>query len=441
MSCEVLKNRFSKPVFLHVLQSKTGLVICQRKSHARRHKLVKICSRGAVGRRRVGALRPGRHTRRGRTPALAGFNLRDHQMAQCPPVATKCPTGTPAAWRFSINRPHSRNTTEMSIFAPMQHYTLGHTDLRVSPIGLGCWQFSRGEGMVGRYWSTLSQDTVRDIVSVSLENGITWFDTAEVYGKGASERSLAEALDELGVDRERYVLADKWFPAFRFAGSVTKTFPAREQALGGRRIDLHQIHQPFSFSRVPRQASAMAELVREGKIRAVGVSNFDEKKMRSAHAQLASEGIPLATNQMPYSLIDRKIERNGVLDAAKELGVSIIAYSPLAQGILTGKFHADVDIRRSAGPRKYMKRFKPRGLEATRPLIELLTRTGEAHNASPAQIALAWTVQRHGTHIVAIPGASSTNQATSNAEALNITLSATELEDLAAAGAEAEAKL
>lgn len=327
------------------------------------------------------------------------------------------------------------------MFAAMHHYTLGHTDLQVSPIGLGCWQFSRGEGMVGRYWSTLSQDTVRDIVRVSLENGINWFDTAEVYGKGASERSLAEALDELGVDHGRYVLADKWFPAFRFAASVAKTFPAREEALGGRRIDLHQIHQPFSFSRVPRQVSAMADLLKRGKIRAIGVSNFDEKKMRSAHARLAAEGIPLATNQMPYSLIDRNIEHNGVLDAAKELGVSMIAYSPLAQGVLTGKFHTDVDIRRSAGPRKYMKRFKPKGLEATRPLIELLRRTGEAHNASPAQVALAWTIQRHGTHIVAIPGASSTTQAASNAGALTITLSSTELEDLATAGAEAAAKL
>ena len=323
----------------------------------------------------------------------------------------------------------------------MEHYQLGQSTLEVSPIGLGCWQFSRGEGLIGRYWANLPQETVSEIVRVSFEGGVNWFDTAEAYGKGASERSLAQALDELEVDRSRYAIADKWFPAFRFAGSIARTFPAREEALGGRHIDLHQIHQPFSFSSVERQTAAMAELRKEGRVGAVGVSNFNEKRMRAAHARLAAEGIPLATNQMHYSLIHRSIERNGVLDAAKELGVSIIAYSPLAQGILTGKFHDGLDIRRSPGPRKYMKQFKPRGLEATRPLIDLLARIGETHNAAPAQVALAWTVQWHGTWVVAIPGASSVSQATSNADALRIRLSESELEELALAGAEAEARL
>ena len=323
----------------------------------------------------------------------------------------------------------------------MEHYQLGRSTLRVTPIGLGCWQFSRGQGLAGRYWASLPQETVREIVRVSLDGGVNWFDTAEVYGNGASERSLAQALGELGVDRSRYVIADKWFPAFRFAGSVLRTFPAREEALGGRSIDLHQIHQPFSLSSVERQAAAMAQLHRDGRIGAVGVSNFNEKSMRAAHARLAADGIPLATNQMHYSLMHRAIERNGVLDAAKELGISIIAYSPLAQGILTGKYHGEVDIRRSPGPRKLMKQFRPGGLDATRPLIDLLRRIGETHSATPAQIALAWTVQRHGTCVVAIPGASSVSQATSNAEALRVRLSESELEELAVAGAEAEARL
>jgi len=319
----------------------------------------------------------------------------------------------------------------------MEEYTLGNSTIRVSPIGLGCWQFSRGKGLVGGYWARLSQETVREIVRTSLDRGVNWFDTAEVYGKGASERSLAEALDEIDVDRSRYRIADKWFPAFRFAGSVARTFPKRQEALGGRHIDLYQIHQPFSFSSVDRQAEAMAELHESGKIGAIGVSNFNEKRMRAAHARLAAEGIPLASNQMPYSLLNRTIEENGVLDAAKELGISIIAYSPLAQGILTGKFHGDVDIRRSPGPRKYMRRFRSRGLEATRPLIDLLTKVGEAHNASPAQIALAWCIQRHDSHVVAIPGASSVSQAASNADALRIRLSQAELDELAAAGTRA----
>lgn len=323
----------------------------------------------------------------------------------------------------------------------MEQYLLGKSDLKVSPIGLGCWQFSQGQGMVGKYWGSLPQDQVEQIVRVSLENGINWFDTAEVYGKGASERSLAAALSSLQVEREGYLIADKWFPAFRFAGSIEKTFPKREEALEGRSVDLYQIHQPFSFSKVERQVEGMASLVKAERIRAVGVSNFDEEKMRRAQSRLDDEGIPLATNQMRYSLIDREIERNGVLDAAKELGISIIAYSPLGQGVLTGKFHGAEDIRTKAGPRKHMRRFKEKGLEVTRSLVRILERIAETHGATPAQIVLAWTVQRHGRLVVAIPGASSVGQAESNAGALKIRLSGPELEELAEAGSEAEGHL
>ncbi len=323
----------------------------------------------------------------------------------------------------------------------MQTYVLGKTDLAVTPIGLGCWQFSNGKGMAGKYWSPLPQENVNEIVRVSLENGVNWFDTAEIYGNGESERALAEALRSLNIERERYLIADKWLPVFRFAGNIEKTFPDRTDALGGRSIDLFQIHQPFSFSSVEKQVSAMAELVRAGKIRAIGVSNFNEKRMRTAHRKLESEGIPLATNQMRYSLIDREIERNGVLDAAKELGISLIAYSPLGQGILTGKFHNDVDIRSTSGPRKHLKRFKAKGLQATEPLVKLLQEIADAHDATPAHIALAWSVQYHGNLVVAIPGASSVGQAESNAGAQHIQLSEQELEQLAAAGAEAEGKI
>jgi aryl-alcohol dehydrogenase-like predicted oxidoreductase len=320
-------------------------------------------------------------------------------------------------------------------------YTLGSTDIAVTPVGLGCWQFSRSRGLAGGYWDALPQETVRAIVEASLEGGINWFDTAEVYGNGASEESLAEALRALGVERERFVIADKWFPAFRFAPSIEKTFPAREKALGGISIDLHQIHQPFSFSSVEKQIAHMAALVGQGRIRAVGVSNFNADRMRRAHARLATDGLFLASNQMRYSLIDREIERDGVLEAADELGVSIIAYSPLAQGILTGKFHGGDDIRARRGPRKWLKRFKPEGLEATRPLVEELEAVAAAHQATAAQVALAWATQRHGQRIVAIPGASSVSQARSNAQALSVTLSAEELDRLGDAGREAERKL
>lgn len=320
-------------------------------------------------------------------------------------------------------------------------YSLGKSSIRVTPIGLGCWQFSRSRGLAGGYWSAIPQETVQEIVRVTLQHGINWFDTAEVYGNGASEESLAAAIRALGVEHDQYVLADKWFPAFRFAGSIHKTFPDRLRALDGISIDLHQIHQPFSFSRVEEQVARMGELIRQGRIRAVGVSNFNTDRMRRAHARLTLEGLPLASNQMRYSLIDREIERNGVMDAAKDLGISIIAYSPLAQGVLTGKFHGTEHISSRKGPRKWLKRFKPEGLEATRPLIEELQRTAETHDATAAQIALAWVTQRHGEQVVAIPGASSVSQARSNAQALTIKLSPEELDRLGEAGLEAERRL
>jgi aryl-alcohol dehydrogenase-like predicted oxidoreductase len=330
-------------------------------------------------------------------------------------------------------------------------YRLGASELEVTPIGLGCWQFSRSRGLAGSYWPAIPQQTVREIVQVSLEDGINWFDTAEVYGKGASEEALADALKTLQIPREQYLVADKWFPAFRWAGSIRSTFPAREQALQGISIDLHQIHQPFSFSSVEKQAAEMGRLVRDGRVRAVGVSNFNEAGMRRAHARLALDGVPLATNQMRYSLLDREIERNGVLDTARELGITIIAYSPLAQGILTGKFHGEEDIRQRKSPRKWMGRFKPQGLKATRPLVEELQAiassrihdedSGNSDAVTPAQISLAWVTQRHGESVVAIPGATSVNQARSNAKALRIKLTTEELDRLDLAGREAEKRL
>lgn len=322
-------------------------------------------------------------------------------------------------------------------------YRLGMSDLHVSPIGLGTWQFSGGRGLVGKFWQALTQEEANKIVSTSLTHGVTWFDTAEVYGNGVSEHTLAQALRDVGSAGDDVVIATKWFPAFRFASSLGKTFPARVDALGGRPIDLHQIHQPFSFSSVEAQSQELVKLLDAGHIRAAGVSNFNEDFMRRAHKVLSEAGFGVATNQMRYSLIDREIERNGVLDAAKELGISIIAYSPLSQGILTGRFHgaAGEDIRNRPGPRKWMGRFKAAGLEATAGLVSELRSIGEKHGATAAQVALAWTVQRHGTTIVAIPGASSERQAQSNGESMNITLTAEEIETLDQLGLAAEKQL
>ncbi|HKJ01195.1 MAG TPA: aldo/keto reductase, partial [Longimicrobiales bacterium] len=172
------------------------------------------------------------------------------------------------------------------------------------------------------------------------------------------------------------------------------------------------------------------ELVREGRIRAVGVSNFSARAMRGASRVLERHGLPLASNQVRYSLLDRGIEANGVLDAARELGVTIIAYSPLAQGLLSGKFHEDPErLKRLEGPRRRLSLFRPRGLRRSAPVVAELRSIADAHGVTPAQVALRWLVQAH-PHVVVIPGASKVAQARQNAAALDLELTEEEVRTL-----------
>lgn len=173
---------------------------------------------------------------------------------------------------------------------------------------------------------------------------------------------------------------------------------------------------------------AMADLVEMGKIRSVGVSNFDAERMRRAHAALQKRGVPLAVNQVQYSLLHRRIETNGVLKAAKELGITIVAWSPLASGLLTAKFHNAPD-RLSETPygRRMLLR---RRIERTRPLVEALEKVATKYDATPAQVALNWLVTFQGETVVAIPGASKIHHAEQNAGALNFRLSDEEMGQL-----------
>jgi aryl-alcohol dehydrogenase-like predicted oxidoreductase len=172
----------------------------------------------------------------------------------------------------------------------------------------------------------------------------------------------------------------------------------------------------------------MAKLVRAGKVRAVGVSNFSAAQMEQAHAALAAEGIPLASNQVRFNLLDRSIESNGVLEAARGLGVTIIAWSPLAQGMLTGRFHEEPALLKGLRRgRRFMNSFSPETLARTAPLIDELRSVASAHGASVSQVALSWTVTFHGKAIAAIPGATRPAQATASASAMGITLSEKEM--------------
>jgi len=308
---------------------------------------------------------------------------------------------------------------------------LGKSDLTISPIGLGCWQFSKGKGLDGKYWAVLDDKEIKNIVSVSLEGGINWFDTAESYGRGESEKALSRALNLLEKSFEDVIIATKWMPLFKTAKSIIKTIDKRIENLNNYRIDLYQVHHPWSFSTTKAEMRAMARLVESQKIRYVGVSNFSAKRMKIAQNELSRYGLNLISNQVKYNLLDRKIETNGILDTAKELGISIIAYSPLAQGLLTGKFHEDPNlIRKRSGPRKYMRAFKPRGLEKSRIVINVLKELAEKYHVTPSQVALNWLINFHGNTVVAIPGATRIYQAKENTGSMRFKLIKEELDYL-----------
>ena len=311
----------------------------------------------------------------------------------------------------------------------METRRLGATPFEITPIGLGCMQFS-GPGLVARFYNPLAQDTISAVVAAARAGGINWFDTAEMYGRGHSERALTTALREHSVAPGEVVVATKWAPLLRTAANIERTIETRLASLQGFPIDLHQIHMPVgSFSSRDRQVETMARLCQAGKIAAVGVSNFSARQMERASELLRSHGLALAANQVQISLLHRNIERDGVLDAARRLGITLIAYSPLKSGLLTGKFHDDRALARSLPwVRRLLGGFSDRQQSRTEPLINELRAIGRAYGVSAGQVALSWLITFYGDTVVAIPGASQPHHADQNAAAMQLRLTARELE-------------
>ncbi len=304
---------------------------------------------------------------------------------------------------------------------------LGKTDIEITPIGLGCWQFA-GKGLGARLWKSPPQIEADKIVSNALDGGINWFDTAEIYGDGNSEKTLSGALVNAGKIDGDIVIATKWNPFLHTARNIQRTIGKRQRYLSPFKIDLYQVHFPNSFSSIEKQMTAMAALVEEGKIRSVGVSNFSADQMRQAHAALAKHGLPLASNQVRFNLLDREREKEGVLDTAREMDVTIIAYSPIAQGLLTGKFHKDNELVEKL-PFSRKRQFK-RMLEKSRPLVNLLEEIAASYGCTPSELALSWVINYLGETIVAIPGSTRSEQALQNVRAMALKLSQDEMEKL-----------
>ena len=300
---------------------------------------------------------------------------------------------------------------------------LGQTDLRVSPLGIGTWAW--GDRFFWNYGRDYHADDVRSAFATAVAEGITFFDTAEVYGMGRAERFLGEMVAQ---SEQPVVIATKFFPfPWRLRrAAMRRALKLSLKRLGLESVDLYQIHFPWPPRSTDFWVSALGELVAEGLVRAAGVSNYNAEQMRRAHALLQTKGVPLASNQVHYSLLHRAPERNGVLNACRELGITLIAYSPLEMGLLTGKYTPENPpggVRNRRYSRAYLARI--------RPLIGLLREIGQAHGGqTPAQVALNWAICK-GT--VPIPGAKNARQAQSNAGALGWRLSDDEIAALDAA--------
>lgn len=288
-------------------------------------------------------------------------------------------------------------------------------------LGVGTWSW--GDRLVWGYGRGYNNQDIMDAFTASYQAGIRLFDTAEVYGQGKSESLLGEFAR--AVD-EPILIASKFMPyPWRLRrSSLMRALRGSLKRLGIDQIDLYQIHQPLPPINVETWMAGMTEAYQSGSIRSVGVSNYDQAWMQRAYDALAREGIRLAANQMEYSLLRRKIEKNGLLQRCKDLGVRLIAYSPLGMGLLTGKYSPENPPQ---GIRAGVVNYNRRLLEQMNPLLTLMKRIGSDHaGKTPAQVALNWVICKGA---MPIPGAKNLAQAEQNAGALGWSL----LEDEVAA--------
>lgn len=278
----------------------------------------------------------------------------------------------------------------------------------LSVIGLGTWQFYAPEWGYGRdYGKTVA----RPLVTRALDLGINLIDTAEIYGLGRSERILGEAL---GDRRDEAFIATKITPVAPLAPVVEQRARASLRRLRTDRLDLYQLHWPNPVVGDGPAMAGMRRLVDEGLVKHVGVSNYGLARWQSAERALAG---PVLTNQVRFNLVDRR-PLVDLMPFARSEGRVVIAYSPLAQGLLGGRY--DADNRPSGAIRQANPLFLPENLERAAPLIDALREIAHGRQCTPAQVALAWVIGH--PNVVAIPGASSVEQLEANAAAAEIEL-------------------
>jgi aryl-alcohol dehydrogenase-like predicted oxidoreductase len=298
--------------------------------------------------------------------------------------------------------------------------TLGKSELKISPLGVGTWAW--GDSFTWGFGRTYNQEDVRQAFQTSMDAGAVLIDTAEVYGLGKSEKLIGQLLPNISGTP---VLATKFFPfPWRFTeGRFRNALKNSLRRLGVEQVDLYQMHWPFKPNSVENWMDAMASVVKDGLVRFVGVSNYDLDQTRRAQDALAKHGLDLASNQIHYSLIKRDAETDQLIEYSHSQNISVIAYSPLAQGLLTGKYTPD---HLPGGG--VLRRNGAKEIEPIQPLLGLMREIGEAHSGKTiAQVALNWTICK-GT--IPIPGAKNRNQAADNCAALDWRLTADEIEAL-----------
>lgn len=308
----------------------------------------------------------------------------------------------------------------------------GRPPLEGVTFGVGTWAW--GDRLMWGYGIGYAEDDVRQAFNASLAAGIRLFDTAEVYGQGRSESMLGAFLREVEQrpGQVPVLIATKFMPfPWRLSRqSLVRALRGSLRRLGLEQVDLYQIHQPLPPVNVETWMSAMVEAAQAGLTRAVGVSNYDINHTQRAYDALIREGMHLASNQVEYSLLNRKIETGGLLKLCQDLGVRVIAYSPLAMGMLSGKYSPD-NMPRGVRAGRYHRRV----LQRIAPLIALMKKIGMEHaGKTPAQVALNWVICKGA---LPIPGAKNHEQAEQNAGALGWRLTDDEVAALDEASAAA----
>jgi len=296
---------------------------------------------------------------------------------------------------------------------PPDLLNLPGTDVSIPRLGVGTWAWGdESTWGMGGYDTDLTRDSIRAAWDASVDAGVTLFDTAEVYGGGESERIIGSLLAADPDRAARVVVATKFMPSpwkLNVRSALLSSLRASLARLGLATVDLYQLHGPISLRSHAALADALAAAHGEGLVKAVGVSNYSIKETRSMANALESRGLRLATNQIEFSLLRRAPETGGLLAACADLGVIPLAYSPIGQGRLTGKYSA-------ANPPPGKRNFSNHPMEVVDGIVDELRRIGGEHGGKgPSQVALNWVMAKGA---VPIPGAKNRRQAEENAGAL-----------------------